>query len=252
MSAQISNTVIPNSRKTEPRRQPVQDRSRATVEAILVAAVQVFEKMGISGGTTSRIAEQAGVSVGTLYQYFPGKESILTALIREDLARYNRRLRECVGHAVLSRTRLRDVLEQYAEGILEWHSCQSRLQGFLLHEASRKPAWRDQVLEAENESVRILAGLLEVCPQVARGDVSSAAFFVIHTTESLVRWFVAQRENSRIKRSTFLDELLDLLESYLTCPRELVPVDLPPAELPGGTIDRTLGRRSTVLPVVLR
>ena len=51
------------------------------MEAILGAAAQVFEARGYASGTTNRIAETAGVSIGTLYQYFPSKEALVVALL---------------------------------------------------------------------------------------------------------------------------------------------------------------------------
>ena len=77
-----------NARKQhlEPRKLPVQQRSRATVEEILSAAAQVFEARGYAAGTTNRIAERAGVSIGTLYQYFPSKEAIAVALLETYLS----------------------------------------------------------------------------------------------------------------------------------------------------------------------
>ncbi len=62
-------------------RRPRQARSRATVEAILEATAQVLRRDGLEACTTSRIAKRAGVSVGTLYQYFPNKETVYDALI---------------------------------------------------------------------------------------------------------------------------------------------------------------------------
>lgn len=62
------------------RRTPRQPRSEATVEAILEAAFQLLERGGVAALTTNHIAERAGVSVGTLYQYFRGKQAILAAL----------------------------------------------------------------------------------------------------------------------------------------------------------------------------
>jgi len=67
-------------RRVRQRKQPVQERSRATVEAVLEATLQVLVREGLSGLTTTRVAERAGVSVGTLYQYFPDKQSLLMAL----------------------------------------------------------------------------------------------------------------------------------------------------------------------------
>ena len=69
----------------EPRKTPVQARSTASVEAIMQATIQVLLKDGRSKLTTIRIAERAGVSVGTLYQYFPNKNSLLQALLKKHL-----------------------------------------------------------------------------------------------------------------------------------------------------------------------
>ncbi len=69
----------------EPRKTPRQARSTASVEAILQATVQVLLRDGRAKLTTTRVAERAGVSVGTLYQYFPNKSSLLQALLKEHL-----------------------------------------------------------------------------------------------------------------------------------------------------------------------
>ena len=62
------------------RNEPKQKRSRVLVEAILVAAAELFDEHGYEATTTDRIAERAGVSVGSLYNYFANKDAILTAL----------------------------------------------------------------------------------------------------------------------------------------------------------------------------
>ena len=67
------------------RRSPVQARSRATREAIVQAATQVLERDGPAGFNTNRIAERAGVSVGSVYQYFSNKHAILAAAARRAL-----------------------------------------------------------------------------------------------------------------------------------------------------------------------
>ncbi|NVB80911.1 MAG: TetR/AcrR family transcriptional regulator [Kofleriaceae bacterium] len=67
-------------KRTAPRKQPSQARSQATVDAIVTAAERILEERGLDTLTTARVAEVAGVSVGTLYQYFPSKEAILAVL----------------------------------------------------------------------------------------------------------------------------------------------------------------------------
>jgi AcrR family transcriptional regulator len=68
-----------------PRKSPRQARSAATVEAIRTATIQVLLAEGVGRLTTTRVAERAGVSVGTMYQYFPHKEALLFALVTEKL-----------------------------------------------------------------------------------------------------------------------------------------------------------------------
>lgn len=66
----------------EPRKSPVQARSTASVEAILKATLQVLVKVGKERLTTTRVAARAGVSVGTLYQYFPNKSALLRSALQ--------------------------------------------------------------------------------------------------------------------------------------------------------------------------
>src|SRR6202042_450728 len=68
-----------------PRKSPVQARSTASVDAILKATVQVLLRVGKEKLTTTRVAERAGVSVGTLYQYFPNKSALLRASLRRHM-----------------------------------------------------------------------------------------------------------------------------------------------------------------------
>jgi AcrR family transcriptional regulator len=71
----------------EPRKSPVQARSAASVHAILEATIQVLLHVGKERLTTTRVASRAGVSVGTLYQYFPNKSALLKAALKHHLAR---------------------------------------------------------------------------------------------------------------------------------------------------------------------
>jgi AcrR family transcriptional regulator len=69
----------------EPRKSPVQARSAASVDAILEATIQVLLQVGKERLTTTRVAARAGVSVGTLYQYFPNKSALLQAALKRHL-----------------------------------------------------------------------------------------------------------------------------------------------------------------------
>ena len=68
-----------------PRKMPVQARAALTIEAIFEATIQVLLSHGMERLTTTRVAERAGVSVGTLYQYYPNKQALLFALLQQHM-----------------------------------------------------------------------------------------------------------------------------------------------------------------------
>ena len=70
-----------------PRKKPIQGRSIYTVKAIFEGCIQVLLATGLERLTTTKVAERAGVSVGTLYQYFPNKESLLAAVLEDHLSK---------------------------------------------------------------------------------------------------------------------------------------------------------------------
>lgn len=69
----------------QPRKMPQQARSAATIEAIYTATIQVLLADGVARLTTTRVAERAGVSVGTMYQYYPHKQALLFAIVERQL-----------------------------------------------------------------------------------------------------------------------------------------------------------------------
>jgi AcrR family transcriptional regulator len=83
----------------EPRKTPVQARSTFTVEAISEATIQVLLSQGIDRLTTTRVAERAGVPVGTLYQYYPNKQSLLFALLDSHLNKVSMAVEQACAQA---------------------------------------------------------------------------------------------------------------------------------------------------------
>jgi AcrR family transcriptional regulator len=83
----------------EPRKTPVQARAAVTVEAISEATIQVLLSHGAERLTTTRVAERAGVSVGTLYQYYPNKQSLLFAVLEDHLDKVSAALEAACEHA---------------------------------------------------------------------------------------------------------------------------------------------------------
>jgi AcrR family transcriptional regulator len=105
----------------EPRKTPVQARAAVTVEAISEATIQVLLSRGADRLTTTRVAERAGVSVGTLYQYYPNKQSLLFAVLEDHLDKVSTAVEEACGHArpkPLSEM-VREVVEAFVDAKME-------------------------------------------------------------------------------------------------------------------------------------
>ncbi len=85
--ASVRRSHLPrtSSAPLEPRKSPVQARSAASVDALLEATIQVLLGVGKERLTTTRVASRAGVSVGTLYQYFPNKRGLLQAVLKQHM-----------------------------------------------------------------------------------------------------------------------------------------------------------------------
>lgn len=80
----------------DPRKRPRQARSLATFEAILEAAARILESLGFAGFNTNAVAELAGVSIGSLYQYFPSKDALIVELIRRERTKLSSRIVEAI------------------------------------------------------------------------------------------------------------------------------------------------------------
>ncbi|HCK7400899.1 TPA: TetR/AcrR family transcriptional regulator [Acinetobacter baumannii] len=80
----------------DPRKRPCQARSVVTFEAILEAAARILESLGFAGFNTNAVAELAGVSIGSLYQYFPSKDALIVELIRRERSKLSNHIVEAI------------------------------------------------------------------------------------------------------------------------------------------------------------
>ncbi len=98
------------------RREPKQHRSRQTVEAVLEAVPHVLRRHGAEAITTNRIAEVAGVSIGSLYQYFPDKQAIFTALHERHVDQVRHVIERTMTHCVAASFEVftQELVEQLA------------------------------------------------------------------------------------------------------------------------------------------
>ena len=193
----------------------MQQRSRGTVDVILTAAAQVFDTHGYAAGTTNRIAERAGVSIGTLYQYFPNKESVAAALLERHLADGMQHMADWVASCASGPRNLHDTLHVFVEGMLDLHAGRPRLQHILLEEIPLPPRLHDALLHAERDAAKAVAGLLRAHPEVRRRNLDRAAQLAVQTVETLTHRF-ASHPDQGLSRRGFANEMVAMLEAYFS------------------------------------
>ena len=120
---------------TSPRKSPRQERSRLTVERILDAAARIFQDQGYAGATTNEIADEAEVSVGSLYQYFPNKDAILVALTRRHIETATAGLVELVL-GLSPEGGIRETIRAVVDFLVEQHDL-DELHLLVMHTAPR-------------------------------------------------------------------------------------------------------------------
>jgi AcrR family transcriptional regulator len=181
---------MPPRPQLKPRKRPSQARSKATVEAILVAAAQVFRRQGYAGATTDRIAERAGVSVGSLYQYFPNKDAILVALTERHVDAGFALVRELLAETLSDVPALEPLLRRFVVAMITLHEREPELHRVLFEEAPLPASLRRQLRERENELATEVAALLEVHPEVRMRDPRLTAYVLVQSVDALIHNFV--------------------------------------------------------------
>jgi AcrR family transcriptional regulator len=189
----------------------VQRRSRETVAAILDAAARVLEEHGYAAGTTNRIAERAGVSIGSLYEYFPSKDAIVVALAERELDAERDALL-----AVLTGARAREplalLLRRFVEAIVDLHAARPTLHRILFEEADHPPGAHACVLRFEEALAHALEAILRA-RRVGGDDPDCAAHLIVQTAEALSHRFVLRGIHD-LDRAGFLEQATRLLVGY--------------------------------------
>ena len=206
--------------RLRPRKQPVQRRSEETRDRILAAAARVFAARGYAGGTTNHIAAEAGLSVGSLYQYYPNKDALLAELMRahvaEGTALIARRLAE--RSAAGAPADLATDLRPFVHAAIDNHRADPALHRVLFQEAPRPADVLADLHALEAGAVTAAAELLSAHPQVTAPDPDLAAWFVVATIESLTHRYVGSAARGRLDLDAFGDELVRMLVAYLSSP----------------------------------
>ncbi len=209
----MSSKSIEN--RLELRKAPTQERSRQTFDWILEAACEIFEKRKYDEVTTNEIAKRAGVSVGSIYQYFPNKDSILLQILKQ------------ISDTIF--VALEDTLQGFRKEPLPSISSvvQEMLQVMLVHNLERPNLHRlcwdgpqfSKDIEAFKQEYRkrlclLIQDFLCFHPQAQVSDPALSAWILVHLITSLFHEYITQFGS--FTDGAFFQELYRLIMAYLS------------------------------------
>jgi AcrR family transcriptional regulator len=193
------------------RKQPQQARSADLVAAILEAAVQVLAKEGAGRFTTARVAEKAGVSVGSVYQYFPNKAAILFRLQSDEWRQTTDLLRDILADVARPPLdRLRTLVHAFIRS-----ECEEAGMRVALNDAA--PLYRDA---PEAQAVRVAGSdivrdfMREALPQGSE-EVRALAGDLVTTTLSQVGKAFSEAPRTEEKIAAYAEAMADMFVAYL-------------------------------------
>ena len=195
------------------RRQPKQRRARQTMEAVLDAVIRIVQREGIGAVTTNRAAEVAGVSIGSVYQYFPDKQAIFIALHRRHIDQVDRIIQTTlVEHAAAP---LDDLMRAMIDAMIEAHSSDPELYPLLATKVPHRANGTSDFAVRLHGAFRLaLASRTHELKQAS--DLDRLAFVVANLVDSLSHAALFRRP-SRLSLGEAKAEVLKAVLAYVHC-----------------------------------
>ncbi|MEW5683935.1 MAG: TetR/AcrR family transcriptional regulator [Pseudomonadota bacterium] len=200
---------------TKPRKSASQDRSRATVEALVEATARILVRDGFDKASTNRIGHEAGVSVGSLYQYFPNKEALVVAVIE----RHNRDLMTLVRGALAGAATL--PVEQGVRALvtaaIAAHRLDPKLHRVLAEQIPRTGALENVEAFSRENFGTFRAYLEDHRAELRALDLDLAAFVCVTSIEALTHTAVLHHAELLTDEAAaaLVDETTRLVLRYL-------------------------------------
>jgi len=203
----------PRTRRKIPRRIPAQARSKETVAIILRAAAQVLVEAAPDQVSTNLIAKVAGISVGSLYQYFPDKGAIFAALVAERVERTGR----IIGGRALALlgTPLPDAVRGLVRAQFESYQDAPELGLALFEQITRSPALQRLLIASYDSIIALVTMCLRAYTKELRvKDLDRASYLLVHAVDGMLFATVLLRREY-LHDERFISETADMALRYL-------------------------------------
>ena len=197
---------------TSPRKEASQERSKATVDALLAATARVLVKDGYDRASTNKVAEAAGVSIGSLYQYFPSKEALVAAVIERHIAEMMDVVRNSLVRVAL--LPIEEAARELVRVMIDAHRIEPKLHRVLVEQIPRVGNL-EQIESVDDEAIALVRAYLEAHKdEIDVVDLDLAAFVAVTSVEALTHAAVLRRP-ALLDDERFRDEVATLVVRYL-------------------------------------
>ena len=197
---------------TNPRKKASQERSRATVDALLAATARVLVRDGYDHASTNKIALAAGVSIGSLYQYFPSKEALVAAVIERHIGEMMDVVRTSLAR--VAQMPLRVAARELVRVMIEAHRIEPKLHRVLVEQIPRIGSM-EQIERVDEEATTLVRAYLEAHrDEVGAADLDMASILAVSCVEAMTHAAVLRRPEL-LSDPRFVDEVAALVVRYL-------------------------------------
>ena len=200
---------------TNPRKQASQERSHATVDALIEATARLLVREGFDKASTNRIAEEAGVSIGSLYQYYPSKEALVAAVIDH----HNRELMQLVRAALakVAALPIEAAVRKLVAAATEAHRIDPKLHRVLAEQIPRTGRLKNVDAFDREFYALFKAFLADHSVELRAVDLELAAFVCVTAVEALAHAAVLHRPEMASDETVgaLVDEVTRLVVGYL-------------------------------------
>jgi AcrR family transcriptional regulator len=198
-------------RKINPRKKATQGRAKETVKSIIEATTHIIEKSGFEELSTNLIAKKAGVSIGSLYQYFPSKESILSQLIENELSFHVENIKEHIDQ--IDDATIEEFVDELLTTVLVMFEKKKKLRFLLFKYIPR--GLLPKIHKIEDEIQKIIYNKLRTYDGFQqREDLEVMTYIIVHTVVGVAHSSLAKGRKYDLPKIKI--ELSKMLKAYLS------------------------------------
>jgi AcrR family transcriptional regulator len=203
---------MPKKPVTKARKNASQERSKATVDALIAATARVLVKEGYDHASTNKLADAAGVSIGSLYQYFPSKEALVAGVIERHIDGMLEVVRASAARVALMP--IKEAALELVGVMIEAHRNNPKLNRELDEQIPRIGTM-ENIDRVDEQCVSHVRVYLEAHrDELGIEDLDLAAFLAVSTVEALTHIAVLRRPEL-LSDARYVDEVANLVVRYL-------------------------------------